>query len=71
MKKTRVRPSELALGDYVLHSFGGEPVVCEVVGKGSGVSGTDIHVEAKDKPWLAKQSYYPFRENQYLTKVTL
>jgi hypothetical protein len=65
-----VRPSAVDLGDLVLRLFGEIWHVCRVVYRSSGTSGIDLKIVSISDPSKRESSYYPFREDSTLTRVS-
>ena len=65
-----VRPTAVDLGDLVLHLFGEDWHLCRVVSRSSGTSGIDLKIVSISDPSKQSSSYYPFREDSTLTRVS-
>ncbi len=67
--KESIRPCDVRLGDLVLRLFD-KWHVCRVVSRGSGNFGIDINIVSITDPRKRESSYYPFKEDSTLQRVS-
>tara|TARA_R110000823_G_scaffold23302_4_gene69627 strand:+ start:587 stop:1036 length:450 start_codon:yes stop_codon:yes gene_type:complete len=67
--KEIIRPCDVRLGDLVLRLFD-KWHVCRVVSRGSGNFGIDINIVSITDPRKRESSYYPFKEDSTLQRIS-